>query len=259
VHTAANPGGEIRGQILVRPFQFGARLDGSQSGTPSAATGNADLTLNPDNTLTYNVTVSGMSGNAAHVHGGSFGVPGGIEVPLLGGPTTWSGTSLPLSSEQIDKLQDEALYINVHSGAFPGGEIRGQVIASSIPYGPSSNPPTGVITLNATGAPTDLGGGGTFTLSISNGRPFGLGYMFASLGPDAVLFKQEPFLVDLGTTISTTLLPLDGTGSLSVPVVTPPLPFSFELFMQFFGLDGTAPNGQFNVSNGLQIPFRTFP
>ena len=263
VHTIANPNGEIRGAILARPHQFGARLNGTQEVPPNgtAATGVATITLNANGSLTYNVTVTGMTGNAAHFHEAPFGsgVPGSIEVPLVGGPTTWSGTSLPLAAEQIEKLQTKQWYVNVHSVAFPGGQIRGQIAPAGIPYGPSSDPPTGVLTLNVTGTPADYGAGftGSFTVSVTNGVPFGSGFMFTSFSPTASLFKQEPLVVNLAGS-SMFFLPLNGSGAFTAPAATPGLPSNFSLYLQFFGLDATAPNGVFNASNGIEIPFSNF-
>jgi hypothetical protein len=263
VHTTGNPNGEIRGAIRARPHQFGARLNGAQEvpANGTAATGTATATLNANGSVTYSVTVAGMSGTAAHFHLAPFGsgVPGGIEVILSGGPTTWAGTSLPLSPGQIEALQTRQWYVNVHSAAFPGGQIRGQLTPSGIPYGPASDPTTGTVTLNVTGTTADYGGGftGTFNVSISNGVPFGLGYMFVSFAPDAVLFKSEPLLTSLSG-LTTFLLPLDGTGSLNVSAPTPGLAASFSMYLQFFGLDAAAPNGKFNVSNGVQIPFHNY-
>jgi hypothetical protein len=260
VYSAGNPGGEIRGQLLARPHQFGARLDGRQvvPATGSAAKGNATITLNPNGSLSYLVTTTGLSGTVAHLHSGDFGVGGGIGVPLVGGPTIWSGTSAPFTAGQIGMLQTEGWYVDVHTAAIPGGEIRGQGVPAGIPYGPNSHPPSGTITLNATGAPTNVGGGGTVNLSITGGKPAGLGYMFSSFAANAVLFKSEPFLVSLGLIFNTTLLPLDGAGSLSASFITPPLPADFTVHMQFFGLDAAAPNGKFHVSNGLALPFKKF-
>jgi len=263
VHTIDNPGGEIRGALLARPHQFGARLNATQEVPPNGtgATGVATFTLNPNGSVTYNVTVTGMTGTAAHLHHGPFGsgVPGSIEVPLLGGPTTWSGTSPLLSAEQIEDLQTKQYYVNVHSGAFPGGQIRGQVVPAGIPYGPSSDPTTGVITLNTTGTPADYGGGftGTFTVSITNGKPGGTGFMFVGFSPFAGLIKQEPLVVNL-TGANMFLLPLNGSGAFTASAPTPGLPASLSLYMQFFGLDATAANGVFNASNGIEIPFSNF-
>ena len=263
VHTVDNPNGEIRGAILARPNQFGARLNATQETPPNGttATGTATFTLNANGSLTYSVTVTGMSGTAAHLHHGPFGsgVPGSIEVSLMGGPTTWSGTSLPLTPDDIELLQTKQLYVNVHSGAFPGGQIRGQVVPAGIQYGPSSDPPTGVITLNVTGTPADYGGGftGNFTVSITNGKPGGTGFMFTSFTPAASLLKQEPLLISFAGS-NMFLLPLNGSGAFTASATTPGLPANLSLFMQFFGLDATAPNGQFNVSNGCEIPFSNF-
>jgi hypothetical protein len=263
VHTVANPGGEIRGAIRARPNQFGARLNATQEIPPNGttATGTATATLNPDGSLTYSVTVTGMTGTAAHFHEAPFGsgIPGSIEVALMGGPTTWSGTSLPLAADQIEKLQTKQWYVNVHNVAFPGGQIRGQVVPAGIQYGPSTDPTTGVITLNATGTPADYGGGftGTFTVSITNGKPGGTGFMFVGFSPIAALLKAEPLLVNL-TGANMFLLPLNGTGSFTASAATPGLPANISLYLQFFGLDATAPNGVFNASNGVEIPFSNF-
>jgi hypothetical protein len=203
-----------------------------------------------------------MTPTAAHFHHGPFGsgVPGSIEVVLTSsGPMSYSGTSLPLATGQIEELQTRQWYLNVHSAAFPGGQIRGQVVPSGIPYGPSSDPTTGAITLNVTGTPADYGGGftGTFNVSITHGKPGGTGFMFTNLTPAAALLKQEPLVVNL-TGANQFFLPLSGAGSFSAPALTPALPANFNLYLQFFGLDATAPNGVFNASNGVLIPFTNF-
>lgn len=261
VHTAAFPGGEIRGQIHLSPFTFGARLDNLQETPPngSAARGDAFLTVNPDMSLTYLVTTTGFVGATnAHIHSGSFGVAGPIEEPLAGGPTTWSGTTSPLSEQQIESLQNLGLYVNLHSSTFPGGEIRGQIVPSGSIYGPNSNPPTGTLVLASTGAPTSVGGGGTFTLNITGGKPFGVGNLAVSLGNASTMLNLEPALVNFGSIFVFLALPLNGAGSISLPAVTPPLPASVTIFMQFFALDALAPNGKFNVSNGLEMRLQTF-
>ncbi|MGQ0552943.1 MAG: CHRD domain-containing protein [Planctomycetota bacterium] len=264
VHTAANPAGEIRGQLYLNPRVFGTVLDQAQETPvplPSAATGTGNFSLNAGNTLNYSVNTAGLSGPAfaAHLHGALFGVPGGIEVNMTPGPTSWNGTSLALSLGQIEELQNKGWYANVHTALNPGGEIRGQLVPSGIPYGPPSDPPTGTITLRSTGAPTDLGGGGVFNVDITKAKPFGLGYIFVGLAPDSLMFKDEPMLVNLGTVFSTVLVPFNGVGELHGSALTPPLSGSVDLCLQVFGLDVTAPNGKFNVSNGLIIPFSHFP
>jgi hypothetical protein len=69
---------------------------------------------------------------AAHIHRGGKGVAGGIEVELIGGPksgTTFTGCEKGVARSLIRKIlrRPRAYYVNVHTGAFPGGAIRGQL------------------------------------------------------------------------------------------------------------------------------------
>jgi len=114
---------------LVAQTTYYADLDGTKETPPNASTagGWARITLNPGNTVTYEVRVWGVTGTNAHIHEGAAGVAGGILIPLLGGPTVWSGTSAALTAAQVTELQTQNLYVNVHSAAFSGGEIRGQL------------------------------------------------------------------------------------------------------------------------------------
>jgi predicted secreted protein with PEFG-CTERM motif len=53
--------------------------------------------------------------------------------------------SIELTAEQASMLLDGELYINIHTGANPNGEIRGQVICESAPDGGSTETATVVI------------------------------------------------------------------------------------------------------------------
>src|SRR5262249_27092911 len=82
VHTALNPGGEIRGQInLAGGFGFPVRADQSQETPPtgSPGLGTASATLTPAG-LMFDLTCNGLSGpiTGAHFHNAPSGVPGGI-------------------------------------------------------------------------------------------------------------------------------------------------------------------------------------
>ncbi len=262
VHTMANPGGEIRGQLLPSPRVFGAHLDNTQEPSVSTAKGDGFFTLNPDNSLTYLVTTTGLFGGiSAHIHIGAFGgAPGGIEVPLLGGPTTWSGTSVPLSSGQIDNLQTLNYYANVHTMALPGGAIRGQIVPSCTEiFNSPSAQWAHMLTMTVTGTPSDMGGGGLFTISITGGKPSGAGLMLVSFSPAASMLQGQPFLVNAATPIGNPIaLALNGAGALTLPAPTPTLTVSFDFTLQFFGLDTTAPNGKFNPSNAVVIRLQHF-
>jgi len=108
----------------------------------SGAGGFANLTLNPNNTITYNVSYGGLVGDwtASHIHGpdspGALAGPGinsGVLFPLINSPIgtragTLSGTTAAYTPQQIQDLLQGLQYVNIHSTVFPGGEIRGQIV-----------------------------------------------------------------------------------------------------------------------------------
>ena len=115
-------------------------LSGSASGSQEvpAVTTNASGTLNGSynsstNTLSYNITWTGLSGAAsvAHFHGpAATGVSAGVLLPIA---ITTAGTDGSAAGSVIvaDSVETALLggnvYYNVHTPANPDGEIRGQV------------------------------------------------------------------------------------------------------------------------------------
>ena len=116
---------------------FLTALRGSQEvpPTPSAATGSGTVLLNPaSRQLTAGVTTSGIAGTGAHIHEGAQGVNGPILIPLVESGTgsgVWIASAV-LTDAQFTALQGGNLYINVHSAAFPEGEIRGQILPQTL-------------------------------------------------------------------------------------------------------------------------------
>jgi hypothetical protein len=134
IHTAANGGGEIRGQIA--PAQIAVSLSGAaERPTPvnTTATASGILTL-IGNQLTYDINYSGLSGaaTAAHIHGPAGPeVAAGVLFPLspagaFGASGRLAGT-VTLNAEQLAALVGGLTYANIHTAANGGGEIRGQV------------------------------------------------------------------------------------------------------------------------------------
>lgn len=123
---------------------FNAELNGANEApdpVTTNATGTATFTLIDATTLTYDLTVSDIdSVTAAHIHVGAAGQPGGVIVPLFGGPTTGldftgslaSGTITEATGMTFDSLmtrmRNGSLYANVHTQVNKGGEIRGQIV-----------------------------------------------------------------------------------------------------------------------------------
>jgi hypothetical protein len=118
---------------------FKADLKGSSEVPPNTTGGTGAGTVTLDSAthkITWNVTFSGLTGpaTAAHIHGPApVGKNAGVMIWLStkGKPATspLSG-SATLSAAQASDLMNGQCYINVHTAANPGGEIRGQLVKS---------------------------------------------------------------------------------------------------------------------------------
>ena len=110
-----------------------ATLDGKSETPPntSAATGTADIDYDAaSKKLTWKLTYSGLTGpaTAAHFHGpAELGTNAGVAVAIPNATTSPSEGSATLTDAQAADLLAGKYYVNVHTAANPGGEIRGQV------------------------------------------------------------------------------------------------------------------------------------
>jgi Cu/Zn superoxide dismutase len=138
LHTAANPAGEIRGQVTpYNGLQFDARLDNAQLANPmvsSTGQGVAFFSMNYGmDTLNYQVYATNLSSeiNASHIHLGEVGVNGGVVFDLgKGANNVISGqiTGAKLTKTAINQLLRGDFYVNIHTANNPAtGEIRGQI------------------------------------------------------------------------------------------------------------------------------------
>jgi hypothetical protein len=114
-------------------------LNGNQETPPvtTTASGSASVILNADATVTYDETVTGLTPSAAHFHNGAAGVAAPVvkNISLVNNTATGTWTSAdatqPLTDVLLRELVKGRLYLNAHTSANPGGEIRGQVIGST--------------------------------------------------------------------------------------------------------------------------------
>ncbi len=159
IHTAENPAGEVRGQLvaiddanIVEEF-FLSTATGSQT-RPDAVETDASCLASfrvKGNTLKYKVKCFNIEGiTQVHLHLGtaqSGGAPAAFLFPL-GDPTgpvngkikrdTGDRSSGSLTAEDllsgvadistlVDHMRSDGIYLNVHTVSNPPGEVRGQV------------------------------------------------------------------------------------------------------------------------------------
>lgn len=135
VHTAANPGGEIRGQITGSTGVTAglATLTGAQEvpSNTSTATGRGTIVFD---SATRDVLVAYATHNVAatsvaHIHTGATGVSGPANVVGLTQGTGVYTAANPsaLTEQNVADINAGNTYFNVHSTTIPAGEIRGQI------------------------------------------------------------------------------------------------------------------------------------
>jgi hypothetical protein len=116
---------------MAKALAYTATLAASPGVT---TTGSGAATLSYDaatHTLTYNVTYTGLSGPgiAAHIHGPAE--PGANAPPVIlfaSAATPITGTAT-LTDAQAAELAAGKYYVNIHTAANKGGEVRGQIKA----------------------------------------------------------------------------------------------------------------------------------
>ena len=139
---------------------FTATVNGDQEVPPvtTEASGTATVTISADDTtVTYEVSYSGLSGDllASHIHCGAAGVVAGVMLPFAHGPSPFSGTltqadfaacgDVTTFAGALDAIRAGNTYVNLHTAANPGGEIRGQLktllnTATDDPIAPAGTP-----------------------------------------------------------------------------------------------------------------------
>ena len=160
LHTPANPGGELRGQTVSQlSFTPNVLISGSQEVGPvvTAGGGAAAVVFNTStNQLFWDVAYEGLTGTvtSAHFHGpAAAGVNAGVKVGL--NPTTgttagdFSGSTVLSNVDDINDLLNGLWYINIHTSAHAGGEIRGQVDPVIVPEISTFSMIAGLLTLGA--------------------------------------------------------------------------------------------------------------
>ena len=113
--------------------KFKVTLDGKAEvpATTTTGTGTADVDYDAaSKKLSWKLSYSGLTGpaTAAHFHGpAEAGKNAGVAVAIPNATSSPVEGSATLTDAQAADLTAGRLYVNVHTAANPGGEIRGQV------------------------------------------------------------------------------------------------------------------------------------
>jgi hypothetical protein len=98
----------------------------------TTASGSGNVTIKDDRSVSAKITVTGMTATAAHIHEAAMGANGPVIVPFTktADNTFEAAAGAKLTDAQYASYKAGKLYVNVHSAAHPGGEIRAQLKGS---------------------------------------------------------------------------------------------------------------------------------
>jgi len=153
----------LAGSAQALTYTFDDSLSGRQEVSPNLSTGLGQILGTYDdvsNTFDFELYFTGLSSPtvAAHLHSpASPGVNAAVQIGFTGFPlgvTTgfFENTYIFTAAQETDLLAG-LMYVNIHTSAFPGGEIRGQITARQT----GGTPPTGVPDHAGTGVLLGLG------------------------------------------------------------------------------------------------------
>ena len=106
------------------------QLTGDQEVPPvkTVGVGSGFFAIANNNAITGSVNTSGISGTVAHIHEAASGKNGPVIIPLTkNGDTYTVPEGAKLSDAQLAAFKAGNLYVNVHTAANSGGEVRGQL------------------------------------------------------------------------------------------------------------------------------------
>jgi hypothetical protein len=98
----------------------------------TSASGSGTVTVGSDCSVKAEIKVSGMKPTAAHIHQGAAGANGKVIVPFTkqGEDTFVAPAGAKLDADGCAAYKAGNTYVNVHSDAHKGGEIRAQLKGS---------------------------------------------------------------------------------------------------------------------------------
>ncbi len=148
IHTEKARSGEIRGQIVSNDARtvFRAHLSGGYEVpiVTTTATGMVLAEVLADGQIQVSGTFNGLESDlatdivgGAHLHGGMAGMTGGVIVPIASNTENNRTGTFPANnnvfdfSEDLMRLYNRGVYVNIHSQDIRSGELRGQLLPES--------------------------------------------------------------------------------------------------------------------------------
>jgi len=130
-HVSLIAGLLLTGAGWVAAKDVSVKLTGAEE-TPAVDTtakGSGKITVKDDMTVSGSIKTTGIDGTMAHIHMAEPGKSGPPVITLeKKSADEWvvpEGSKL--TADQYKSFKDGNLYVNVHSAAHKGGEIRGQL------------------------------------------------------------------------------------------------------------------------------------
>jgi CHRD domain-containing protein len=128
VSAALMAGAFVVGTAYAADVKVTLSGDNEVPAVKTAAKGSGTITIGDDGAVSGSVTTTGVAGTAAHIHEAAAGANGPVIVPFTkDGDTYKAPPGAKLTPAQMASFKAGNLYVNVHSAANPGGEVRGQL------------------------------------------------------------------------------------------------------------------------------------
>lgn len=140
LHNDEFPDGFLRGQILpqdisVRIFSLSGAQQAPAIVSPSKGTGYITLDHTQSSVRVHAYAESANVFQAAHIHSGKFTENGAVVITLQQDPENsghWYSDSQNIDADIFEQINDNNTYLNMHSDAYPDGELRGQIVEEMV-------------------------------------------------------------------------------------------------------------------------------
>ena len=121
----------LAGPVAAEVVNLKAALNAGSEVPPTSSTGTGTVTATYDTTskkLSWKGSYENLTGpaTAAHFHVGAAGANGPVAVPITPATSPFEGSATLTDAQAADLLAGK-WYVNIHTAANKGGEIRGQV------------------------------------------------------------------------------------------------------------------------------------